>query len=96
MREFSDDDMAYVSWITHHPDGFVLNTRTAPSPSYTILHRATCHTISQRRSDGAYTTRGYRKVAAQTIDELRGFNRSLGRSDGSFSSVCGHCNPVAD
>lgn len=94
MREFSDDDEGYLGWLADHADGFVVNVERVPRPSYAILHRATCITISSMREDGAYTGRGYRKVVASDIDELRAFARSIGRFDGSFSKSCGHCVPL--
>ena len=95
MHEFMDDDHGYGCWLRDHPSGFVLNVRRNPGVSYTVLHRATCQTISQPKVDGAYTGRGYRKVAAETVDELRRYTRSLGSADGSFSGACGHCAPLS-
>jgi len=94
MHEFSDDDDAYICWLKAHPVGYVLNVQRNPGASYAVLHRAACQTIARPRDDGAYTARGYRKVAAGTVDELRRYTRSLGRADGSFSSACGHCTPL--
>lgn len=96
MHEFSDDDEGYACWINDNPDGFVLNVRHNPGASYTVLHRAICQSIARRRENGAYTARGYRKVVAGTVEELRRYTRSLGRTDGSFSSACGHCGPLDD
>ena len=94
MHEFSDDDDGYARWITNNSDGFVLNVQRNPGASYTVLHRAACHSIARPRDDGAYTGRGYRKVTADTVNELRRYTRSLGRGDGSFSRECGHCSPL--
>ena len=94
MHEFLDDDEGYACWIKNNPDGFVLNVRRNPGSSYTVLHRAVCQFIARPRDDGAYTGRGYRKVVAGKVDELRRYTRSLGRVDGSFSSACGHCDPL--
>jgi hypothetical protein len=95
MREFSNDDKGYIRWVTDNPDGFVLNINRIPRSSYTVLHHATCNFISKDRDDGAYTGGDYRKVVSRNLDELRAFTRSLGRADGSFSKVCGHCNPIS-
>lgn len=92
-RQFSDDDAGYLRWVSDHPDGFVLNVERGLRPGYTVLHRATCRTIATSRDDGAYTERGYRKVVANDIADLRSFIRKLGRADGSFSKACGHCRP---
>ena len=95
MHEFSDDDVGYTNWIKDHPAGFVLNVRSAPSQSYAVLHRTSCPSISRLRDDGAYTSRGYRKVTADTVDELRHYVRSLDGNDGSFSATCGLCVPMS-
>ncbi len=94
VREFADDDEGFHRWRADEPNGFVVNVRRVAGPSYAVLHRADCRTLSSLRDDGAYTGRGYRKVVASDIDELRAFSRSIGRSDGSFSRNCGHCNPL--
>lgn len=96
MQEFSDDDDGYARWIGDNPTGFVLNVRRNPGASYAMLHRATCQTIARSRDDGAYTGRGYRKVASGSVTDLRHYTRSLGRADGSFSGVCGLCDPFGD
>lgn len=93
MREFIDDDDSYAAWLKENPSGFVLNVRRNPGPNYTVLHRADCQTISKPRDDGAYTARGYGKVVAQDVADLRDYTRALGRSDGSFSAVCSKCSP---
>lgn len=94
MREIINDDDGYAVWLKDHPNGFVLNVRRNPGPGYTVLHRAHCQTIAKPRDDGAYTARSYGKVVAQGVDELRGYTRSLGQTDGSFSNVCSKCDPL--
>lgn len=93
MQQFAHDDAGYLNWIAENPIGFVLNVERSPRPEYLVLHRATCATIARQRDDGAYTDRGYQKVVATDLSELRGFARRAGRSDGSFSKACGHCQP---
>ena len=94
MPEFLDDDDRYLRWVSDNPTGFVLNVRRNPGANYTVLHRATCGSVTRPRDEGAYTARGYRKVTADTVEELRRYTRSLGRADGSFSGACGHCDPL--
>lgn len=94
--EFAGDDAAYLDWLASHPGGFVLNVRSRPDPFYMVLHRATCRTISAIANEadfGGYTERAYRKICGDSIDELRGWARSHGRPDGSFSKRCGLCRP---
>jgi len=94
MRDFLDDDVGYLEWVRSHTNGFVLNTRRAPDRNYLVLHRASCRSISGARGEGAYTCRGYRKIVAETPDELRRYAREVGREDGSFSRECGLCKPL--
>lgn len=93
MHHFANDDASYLNWIAENPGSFVLNVERSPRPGYLILHRATCTTIAKPRDDGAYTDRKYQKVVATDLNELRGYARRVGRSDGSFSRACGHCQP---
>ena len=93
MQCFENDDAAYLKWIAENPEGFVLNVERSPRPEYLVVHRATCSTIAKARHDGAYTERGYRKIVANELNELRGFARRIGRADGSFSKICSHCRP---
>lgn len=93
MPEFVDDDAGYLAWIGAHPEGFVLNVRRSPDPSYVVLHRANCGVIaSTKRSAGAYTAGGYRKVCGR-YTELQAAAVGKGRVDGSFSAICRHCGP---
>ena len=95
MQQFSDDDYVYLGWLAANPDGFVVNVLRVAGPNYAVLHRATCRTIATGREVAAYTERGYRKAVATDLHDLRTFARSIGRIDGSFPSVCGHCNPAS-
>lgn len=94
MVEFHDDDAGYMDWLAGHPSGFVVNVRANAGPGYVVLHRASCRHIAAARDDRAYTGRGYRKVVANNLNELRDYSRSLGRWDGSFSRACSHCAPL--
>ena len=90
---FADDDQSYLAWIAANPSGFVLNVRTHDDPDYIVAHRARCGTITSTRSPNAYTGRGYRKVCGATLADLSTWSASHGRPDGSFSKLCGRCNP---
>jgi hypothetical protein len=91
-----ESDVAFTHWVDAHPDGFVLNTRASPAPTYMILHKASCSSISPDRKGieaGAYTQRAYRKICADDVEELRSWVQRHGRSDGSFSGRCKMCAP---
>ena len=94
MAKFTDDDQGYLRWIMENPDGFVVNVEHGERPDYAVLHRSSCSLISRRREDGAYTARGYKKVASADISKLREYVKSIGRADGSFSKQCGRCQPT--
>ena len=57
MIEFHDDDASYLAWITTNRDGFVLNVRRNRDPTYVILHRARCFSISTLNEPQAHTQR---------------------------------------
>lgn len=94
MEKFTDDDAGYLRWLANHPNGFVLNIEQGERPEYTVLHRATCRSISRSRDDGAYTSRNYKKVVSDELADIRAYAKSMGRTDGSFSRQCGLCKPV--
>ena len=90
--EFKNDDKGYFAWLMAHPAGYVLNVRREPDLDYVVLHRATCGTISSRkRSDGAYTCKGFRKWCSDQLAGLAGAAKLEGRKDGTFSKECGLC-----
>jgi hypothetical protein len=82
-----DHDTDFVSWLTAHPDGFVLNHDHQPSRSYLVLHRASCyHWKDNRRWLASYS-----KTCADSIDELKEW---AARSTGSSElQTCTHCSP---
>ena len=84
--EFMDDDKGYIAWLAGHPDGFVLNCERPPRPSYLILHRATCWTIS--RTSGSNWTVIYQKVCADTFEEINAWASQIGPP-----WRCGFCGP---
>lgn len=94
MQHFANDDAGYLKWIAENPTGYVLNVEQSPRPAYLVLHRVTCSTVAKPRDNGAYTDRGYQKVVACDLNELRGYARRVGRADGSFSKACGRCQPA--
>ncbi len=69
MNLFMDDDGGYVAWLQQNPDGFVLNTERRPRAKYLRLHRADCHFITGRPSNGESWTTHYIKVCGRR-DEL--------------------------
>ena len=97
IQLFDGNDDLYMDWLAANANGFVVNTRRARArqSSYMMLHRASCSFIKKSPwPDGGFTERGYIKVCAPTVDELRVWVKKHGREDGSFSNECGFCHPM--
>ena len=91
---FDNNDTEYSAWLLAHPKGYVVNMRHGYSPSYMVLHRGRCSTVSPVTSSsepGAFTERGYLKVCSTDLESLRALAKAFGRSDGSFSAECSKC-----
>ncbi len=87
MQQFVDDDNGYIRWLAGHPDGFVLNTERTPKASYLMLHRSTCHSISQLSGRATQWTGPYIKHCGD-----RGELETVARHQfGGEPSPCGHC-----
>jgi hypothetical protein len=92
-----DSDEEYFRWLVDNPTGFVLNTWRPSSPSYIVLHRASCRHISEpthENEPGGFTERRYAKIGATDIEALRDWAAEHGRPDRSFSNECSHCKPT--
>jgi 5-methylcytosine-specific restriction enzyme A len=88
------DEEPYRRWLQAHPTGFVLNSRRTIDPSYMVLHRTTCHSISppgRSEAKDPFTGRGYIKVCAETRGTLLVWIASHGGQ--GFSKICGFCGP---
>src|SRR3954447_22738244 len=70
MTRFVDDDRGYLAWVAAHPDGYVVNCGRTPTPSYLILHRASCKMISTSTRSN-WTSGDYIKFCSEDLDELR-------------------------
>jgi len=93
---FDNDDRRYLDWLSSHRKGYVVNTLRGYSPRYMLLHRATCHWISQLKSParaGGFTERALVKICADTVEELHQWCRRHGSENGTFSSRCPTCKP---
>lgn len=85
---FRDDDAGYLGWLAAHPAGFVLNVERTPRPSYLMLHRASCRTISGRPTRGGPWTGPYIKVCSD--DQLH-IAAWAGQRVGAAPTPCGIC-----
>jgi hypothetical protein len=87
VESFLDDDTGYFQWLTDHPDEFVLNAERKPAPTYLVLHRTSCHTISGKPARGSHWTRDYTKICGRR-HELEEFARD---NVGGEARTCGLC-----
>jgi len=84
---FQDDDEAYRAWIADHPNGFVLNTFREPKPTYLILHRADCGSISSGRISD-YTTGKYIKICSVDENDIERWGRDHTGGDLHNCQLC--------
>ena len=70
-----NDEDGSIAWLAEHPDGFVLNCYRNPTPSYLVMHRATCWSINGTPSRGRSWTNDPKKVCADTVAELEKWAR---------------------
>jgi hypothetical protein len=87
VQHFLDDDNGYLSWLARHPDGSVINTYRQPTPTYLLLHRATCKTITGSPARGTWWTADYSKICGDR-DELLSWARA---AVGAEPRVCPLC-----
>ena len=89
-----DDDPGYGGWLAGHLDGFVANMTRTKTPTYFMVHRASCKTItpgsSRNNEPGAFTARSYRKAASEDLADLVAWAEQQGFSEGGITAcrVC--------
>ena len=85
---FKDDDSGYRAWLADHqgPEAYVLNAERDPKPTYLMLHRATCHTISGEPARGTQWTHDFIKVCGSRTDV-----ESFARGVGGTPQLCRFC-----
>lgn len=88
MQPFIDDDSGYLRWISQNPDGYVVNTYRNPMPTYLILHRAMCRTISGNPARGRQWTGEYMKVCG-SLPELRTWASQVVQGELRRCQLCG-------
>jgi hypothetical protein len=94
---FNGDAGAYEKWLKKNPDGYVVNTTRIPSSMFMVLHLARCKAPEQR-SLGPIPGQlgdGYTKICSTNLEALRDWVRDHGRADGTFSTLCQVCQPLA-
>jgi hypothetical protein len=90
VQQFIDDESGYLTWLSRHPNGYVVNAAREPRPSYLVLHRATCGTISGTPARGDLWTRDLSKTCSTQRSELEDWARHV---VGGSVGPCGLCRP---
>ncbi len=88
------EDRAYLSWLAHHRNGFVVDWLRKPTGKRPMLHRATCATIRSSPAKNTHWTTGrHVKVCALGLDELVQWARD---ESGAAPDPCEVCQPTDD
>jgi len=91
---FDDDDPGYAAWLAIHQDGFVANMTRTKTPTYFMVHRGSCKTItpgsSRNNEPGAFTARSYRKAVSDDLADLVAWGEQQGFADEGITAcrVC--------
>jgi DNA-binding transcriptional ArsR family regulator len=89
MLMFINDDRAYLYWITHHREGFVLDGKRKPRVSHLVIHRATCGSIKSVASwHGHWTAAGRLKACSVDREELESWAMEEAGSPAEHCAVC--------
>ena len=89
METFANDDHGYLACVTKHPGGYVIKAASPPRPSYLILHRATCSTISGSLPVGESRTLSLRKFCVEHKAEVMGIARVVAGGELTLRGTCG-------
>jgi hypothetical protein len=93
MIIFLDEERAYLSWVTHHRAGYVLDTLRNPSKKHGTLHRATCSQTKRADSKRTHWTTGrHMKACSLQLDELVAW---FAEQTGAPPADCPQCQPSA-
>lgn len=88
------EDRAYLSWITRHRNGFVLDWLRKPTRKKPTIHRATCAEIRASTGKATHWTTGrHFKACALDLTELVAWARE---EAGGEPDCCETCRPAAD
>ena len=58
MIIFLNEEGSYLSWVVHHPTGFVLDWLRKPTRKQPVIHRAKCSAIRRSKSKRTHWTTG--------------------------------------
>ena len=92
MVIFLDEERAYLAWVTHHRDGYVLDWLRKPTRKRPMLHRATCASVRNVKGKKSHWTTGRRlKACSLDLEPLFVWAQS---EFGSEPVLCDDCTPV--
>ena len=94
MIIYLDEDGSYLSWVTHHREGFVVDWLRKPTNRSAIVHRATCPKIRQSGSRKTHWTTG-RHLKACSLD-LAKLLEWIDRESDKPVAYCEDCHPQAE
>lgn len=88
-----NEDRAYLSWLAHHRNGFVLDWLRQPTRKVPVLHRANCPAIKKSDSKRTHWTTGkHIKVCSLDLDEIITWAHD---DSGRAPEDCPECQPRA-
>ena len=89
MIIFLNEDRAYLYWVTHHRQGYVIDGRRKPKLGHLSIHRATCSEIKSAPSARVQWTTGAKiKVCSLDRYELETWARDETQSQAQYCGVC--------
>jgi len=84
-----NDDPAYVSWLSRHRQGFVVDSPSRPKKNHLTLHRATCSLIKPHKR-ARLTTGVHIKACSLDAAELASWSQE---QTGGGLTACPLCRP---
>ena len=95
MILFLDEDRAYLNWVTHHRQGFVLDCQRNPTKSHLVIHRATCPAIKHADSKRSHWTTGkHMKGCSLVLEQLTMWAKGQTEHEPTFCPDCSPQNEV--
>jgi hypothetical protein len=97
VLRFDNDDAAYLLWLDHNPNGYVINTKRIIGRGTAMLHTARCtHIRAVRNSDvaGGFTQREWIKICANDSAVLIQHYATVSSAPMVTLVRCRSCTPV--
>jgi hypothetical protein len=89
MILFMNEERAYLSWVTHHRKGFVLECNRKPAKHHVMLHRATCPNVKHSATKATHWTAGHHmKACSLDAEELKAWAREQTNAEAGSCVSC--------